>query len=120
MDKSRIMGKEVTVQVAMQKRKAGSVDNRPVSVYCFPRRALALCPQLCMGTQPDARFPARSADALPATLYRHFTPAIYRNRPIAKNVLRRVLHPHLWSRMPAFDVLSTFCRALVDGPPILP
>ena len=39
--------------------------------------------QLCMGIQPDARFPARSADALPETLYGHFTQAIYRNRPIA-------------------------------------
>jgi hypothetical protein len=38
-----------------------------------------------MGIQPDARFPARSADALPATLYGHFTQAIYRNRPISTN-----------------------------------
>jgi hypothetical protein len=52
------------------------------SVYSFPRRALTLCPQLCMGIQPGARFPARSADALPATPYGHFTQAIYRNRPI--------------------------------------
>jgi hypothetical protein len=43
--------------------------NRPISVYRFPRQALTLCPQLCMGIQPGARFPARSADALPATLY---------------------------------------------------
>jgi hypothetical protein len=50
--------------------------------YSFPRRALTLCPQLCMGIQPDARFPARSADALPATLYGHFNQAIYRNRHI--------------------------------------
>ena len=49
---------------------------RPISVYRFPRRALTLCPQLCMGIQPDARFSARSADALPATLYGHFTQAI--------------------------------------------
>jgi len=48
----------------------------------FLRRALTLCPQLCMGIQRDARFPARSADALPATLYGQFTQAIYRNRPI--------------------------------------
>jgi hypothetical protein len=40
-----------------------------------------LRPQLCMGIQPGARFPARSADALLATLYAHFTEAIYRNRP---------------------------------------
>jgi len=47
--------------------------NRPISVYGFPRRALTLCPQLCtsMGIQDDARFPARSADALPATLFGH-------------------------------------------------
>jgi hypothetical protein len=56
--------------------------NRPISVYSFPRRALTLCPQLCMGIQPGARFSARSADAFPATLYGHFTQAIYRNRPI--------------------------------------
>ena len=53
-----------------------------ISVYRFPRQALTLCPQLCMGIQPGARFPARSADALPATLYGRFTQAIYRNRPI--------------------------------------
>jgi len=34
-----------------------------------------------MGIRPGARFPARSADALPATLYGRFTQAIYRNRP---------------------------------------
>jgi len=80
------------------------VPNRPVSVYRFPRQALTLCcPQFCMGIQPGARFSARSADALSATLYGHttwrplsravdalsaalyghFTQAIYRNRPIA-------------------------------------
>ena len=26
--------------------------NRPISVYHFPRRALTLCPQLCMGISP--------------------------------------------------------------------
>jgi len=57
--------------------------NRPISVHRFPRRALTLCPQHCMGIQSGARFPARSADALPATLYGHFTQAIYRNRPIS-------------------------------------
>jgi len=36
-----------------------------------------------MGIQPGARFPARSADALSATLYVHFTQAIYRNWPIS-------------------------------------
>jgi hypothetical protein len=41
-----------------------------------------LCPQLSMGIQPGARLPARSADALPATLYGHFTQTIYRNRPV--------------------------------------
>jgi hypothetical protein len=61
--------------------------NRPVSVYRFPRRALTLCPQLCMGIQPGARFPARSADALHTTLYGHFTQAMYRNRPITMILL---------------------------------
>jgi len=58
------------------------VSNRPISVYRFPCRALTHGPQLCMGIQPDTRFPARSADAFPTTLYGHFTQAIYRNRPI--------------------------------------
>jgi len=31
-----------------------------------------------MGIQHGARFPARSADALPITLYGHFAKAIYR------------------------------------------
>ena len=57
-------------------------DNRRISVYRFPRRALTLCAQLCMGIPSGAWFPARSADALPATLYGHFTQAMYRNRPI--------------------------------------
>jgi len=35
-----------------------------------------------MGIQPGALFPARSAVFLPATLYGHYTQAIYRNRPI--------------------------------------
>jgi len=60
----------------------GRGNNRPISVYRSPRRALTLCPQLGMVIQPGARFPARSADALPAILYGHFTRAIYRNRPI--------------------------------------
>jgi hypothetical protein len=55
-------------------------------VYRFPRRALTLCPQLCMGNQSSARFSARGADALPATLYGGFAQAIYRNRPIADNL----------------------------------
>jgi len=62
-------------------RNEGAI--RPVSVYRFPRRALTLCPQLCMGIQHGARSPARSADAWSATPYGHFTKAIYRNRPIA-------------------------------------
>jgi hypothetical protein len=70
-------------------------NNRPISVYRFPRRALILCPQLCMGIQPGARFPARSTDALPATMYGHFTRAIYRNRPI-----------HVLSQVAASDVTS--------------
>ena len=51
---------------------AGPGMYRPISVYRFPCRALTLCPQLYMGIQPGARFPARSADALPETLYGHF------------------------------------------------
>ena len=54
----------------------------------LPGRVLTLCPQLCMGTQPGARFPAQSADALPVKRYGHFTSAIYRNRPIVLT-----LHP---------------------------
>ena len=68
--------------------------DRPISVHFFPRRALTLCPQLCVGIQPDARFPARSADALPATLYGHFTQAIYRNRGIEQADARED-QPHL-------------------------
>jgi hypothetical protein len=67
--------------------RLGTHENRPISLYRLPRRALTLCPQLCMGSQPGARFPARSADALPATEYGHFTQAIYRNRPIARRVI---------------------------------
>jgi hypothetical protein len=52
--------------------------NKPISVsYRFPRGALTLCPRLCMGITPGARFPARSADALSATLSRHFAQAIH-------------------------------------------
>jgi hypothetical protein len=40
-----------------------------------------------MGIQPGARFPALSADALSASLYEHFTSAIYRNRLIARHVI---------------------------------
>ena len=58
--------------------------NRPISVYRSPRRALTLCPRLCMGIQPGARFPARSADALPTTLYGDFTQAMNRNRYIPR------------------------------------
>ena len=62
---------------------SGFGNNTPIPVYRFPRRALTVCPQLCMSIQPCARFPERSADTLPATLYGHFTQAIYRNRPIS-------------------------------------
>jgi hypothetical protein len=50
--------------------------NRPTSVHRFLHRALSLCPQLCMGIQPGARFPAQSTDALSATMYGHSTEAI--------------------------------------------
>ena len=49
------------------------LPHRPISVYRFLRRALTLCPQLCIGVQPGARFPARSADTVSATLYGQFT-----------------------------------------------
>ena len=52
---------------------AFSASNRPIPVYRSPRRALTLCPQLCMVIQPGARFPARSADAVPESLYGRFT-----------------------------------------------
>jgi hypothetical protein len=58
------------------------IMNRPISVYHFPRGALTLSLSPCMGIQPGARFPAWSADVLPATLYGHFTQEIYRHRPI--------------------------------------
>jgi hypothetical protein len=59
--------------------------NRPISVHRFSRRAVTLCPQLCMGIHPGARFPARSAEALPAIVHGHFTQAINRNRPMKQN-----------------------------------
>ena len=59
------------------------VLNRPISVYHFLRGVLTLCPQLCMGIQLGARFPAQSADALSATLQGHVTQAIYRNEPMS-------------------------------------
>jgi hypothetical protein len=62
----------------------GRGPNRPISVYRFLCQALTLCPQPCMGIQPGARFPARSADALTAALYGHPSKAIYRYRPIEK------------------------------------
>ena len=74
------------------------VSNKPISVYRFLRRALTLCPQLCMGIQSGARFPARSADALSATLYGPFTQEIYRNRPI------RPLEPGAYTRPFRLDV----------------
>ena len=72
--------------------------NRPISVHRFPRRALTLCLQLCMGIQPDARFPAWSAEALPATLYGHFTQAIYRNQPIDACHVSALGHEERWSK----------------------
>jgi len=52
---------------------ARSESNKLISVCRCPRGELTLCPQLCMGMQPGARFPARSADTMPASLYGHFT-----------------------------------------------
>ena len=73
----------VTGMAALAGKLAG--PDRPDSVYGSPRRALTLCPQLCMGIQPGARCHTRSADALSATLYGHYTQAIYRNRPIDRH-----------------------------------
>ena len=79
-----------------------------------------------MGIQSGARFPARSADPLPTSLYGHFTQAINRNRPIgliqgrdASTHVRRhqafALAP-VWSWMTSCDVASVFGReALVPG-----
>jgi hypothetical protein len=90
--------------------------NRPISVHRFPRRALTLCPQLCMSIQLGAHFPARSADALLATLYGHFNQAIYRNRPIA--------YPRFLNDMPPIsprDIYEpTFCGSPPGGPPATP
>jgi len=60
-----------------------------------------------MGIQPGARFPARSTDALPATLYGHFTQAIYRNRPTR--------NPRVLSYMTSYDVASTNHQSLAGG-----
>jgi hypothetical protein len=38
--------------------------NKLISVYRFPRRALTLCPQLCMGIQPGNLAPALRLGAL--------------------------------------------------------
>jgi len=66
----------------LDERVLAVLVNAPISVYRFPRRAPTLCPQLSMGIQLGARFPARGADALTVTLYGHVTQAMYRNRPI--------------------------------------
>jgi hypothetical protein len=88
----------MTIHLPHLRRRSFLDFNRASSVCRFPCRALTLCPQLCMGIQPGARFPAWSAHALPATLYGHFTQAINRNRPIA---------PH--------DVASVICQVLCHG-----
>jgi hypothetical protein len=81
------MGNQPGARCPEQSADALPASRNPVWTFnlapAFPRGALTLCPQLCMGIQPGARVPARSADALSATLYGHFTQAIYRNRPIA-------------------------------------
>jgi hypothetical protein len=82
--------------------------SRPISVYRFPRRALTLCPQFCIGIQPGFRFPARSADALTATLYGHFTSAIYRNRPIECCPPDSLVRP--WVR----DLVTVVCQMPED------
>ena len=61
--------------ITTSKERSLRLCNRPISVYRSPRRALTLCPLLCMGIQLDARFPSRRADALPANLCWHFVQA---------------------------------------------
>ena len=60
---------------------AGQQADFGVSIPAPSADRLTLCPQLCMGIQHVARFPAWSADALLVALYGHFIQAIYRNRP---------------------------------------
>ena len=74
-------------------------------VYRCPRRELTLCPQLCMGIRPGARFPALRADGSPATPYGHFTGRY--------TEIGLVIHrPNSCSLHAAF-VRSTFDAALV-------
>jgi hypothetical protein len=80
----RRSGRPPVASHAIQRAVNNRLLHRPVSVYRFRRRALTLCPQPCMGIQLGARFPAPSAGPLPATLYGHFTQAIYRDRPIKR------------------------------------
>jgi len=79
--------------------------NTLLSVYPFPRRTLTLCPQLCMGIQPGTCLPARSAEALPATLCGYFTQAIYRNRPIGGSPTPTLRHTKRY-RMGTYMKLS--------------
>jgi len=92
----------------------GGRQYRPISVYHFSRPALTLCLQLCMGIQPGDHFPARSADALPATLYGHFTQAIYRNRPVGWQAMAmsEVGVCHVDGRGPTSDDLLFFTATM--------
>jgi hypothetical protein len=85
--------------------------NRPISVYRFPRRALTLCPQLCMGIQSGTRFPARSANALFATLYGYFTQAIYETEiGLLNHTTRRATSVRPWG-----EVLGAVRRVASTG-----
>jgi hypothetical protein len=99
-----------TNQTCVVRRLPG---NRPSSLYRFPRRALTLCPQLCLGIQPVARFPARSADA---TLYGHFTKAIHRNRPINEScsqAVNKLDSRSIWVHTsPASEPAATAARSI--------
>jgi len=64
-----------------------------------------------MGVQHDARLLARRADALPATLYGHFTQAIYRNRPIDRHFIDGRINPGFLSYTASYDVASSICQA---------
>jgi len=62
-----------------------------------------------MGISPGARFPERSADALPVTLYGHFTQAIYRNRPIELGAMEPFSLEN-WTSLPGVKLLLPRAR----------
>jgi hypothetical protein len=71
-----------------------------------------------MGFQPGARFPARSADAVHATLYGRFTQAINRSRPIQETRARDALDDvasDIWATL-ARDILGPAAAGAAAGP----